>query len=75
VVAFLKELQRTIRYEGIGDADMEKGQMRCDVNVSIRPVGTTTYGTRVELKNMNSFSAIKRAIQHEVERQIGVVEG
>jgi len=75
VVAFLKELQRTIRYEGIGDADMEKGQMRCDVNVSIRPVGVTTYGTRVELKNMNSFSAIKRAIQHEVERQIGVVEG
>jgi len=75
VIAFLKELQRTIRYEGIGDADMEKGQMRCDVNVSIRPMGTTTYGTRVELKNMNSFSAIKRAIQHEVERQIGVVEG
>lgn len=74
VVAFLKDLQRTIKYQGIGDADMEKGQMRCDVNVSIRPVWSTEFGTRVELKNMNSFSAIKRAIQHEVERQIQVVE-
>lgn len=74
VVSFLKELQRTIRYQGIGDAEMEKGQMRCDVNVSIRLKWSNELWTRVELKNMSSFSAVKRAIAHEVERQEVVLE-
>ncbi|MCF7835317.1 Asp-tRNA(Asn)/Glu-tRNA(Gln) amidotransferase subunit GatB [Candidatus Gracilibacteria bacterium] len=69
VVEFLKELQRIVRYNNIADADMEKGQMRCDVNISIREKESDPYGTRVEVKNMNSFAAIKRAIQYEYDRQ------
>lgn len=53
---------------------MEKGQLRVDVNISLRPVGTTAFGTRVELKNMNSFSAVQRAIEHEVNRQRALYE-
>ena len=74
VVEFLKELQRIVRFNNVWDADLEKGQMRCDVNISIRPVGLDEFGTRVELKNMNSFSAIRRAIQHEFKRQVKLVE-
>lgn len=73
VIDFLKELQRIIRYQGIGDADLEKGQMRCDVNISLRPVGTQPYGTRTEMKNLNSFGAIKKAIEHEMKRQADVL--
>ncbi len=69
VVAFLKELQRIIKLNNIGDAQLENGQMRADVNISIRPRGTKEFGTRVEMKNMNSYSAIERAIAHEVARQ------
>ncbi len=72
VVEFLKELQRIVRYNNIADADMEKWQMRCDVNISIRKSETDPYGTRAELKNMNSFSAIKRAIQNEYDRQLAL---
>ena len=74
VVEFLKELQRIVRFNNVWDADLEKWQMRCDVNISIRPKGSNEFGTRVELKNMNSFSAIKRAIQHEFKRQVKLVE-
>jgi aspartyl-tRNA(Asn)/glutamyl-tRNA(Gln) amidotransferase subunit B len=74
VVHFLKELQRTIRFQGIGDGDLEKGQMRCDVNISLRPIWSHVYGTRTELKNLNSFSAIKRAIHAEMQRQSEILE-
>lgn len=69
VIAFLKELQRIARYQGISHAEMEKGQMRCDVNISLREIGEEAYRTRVEVKNMSSFSAVRRAIEHEQERQ------
>jgi aspartyl-tRNA(Asn)/glutamyl-tRNA(Gln) amidotransferase subunit B len=74
VVEFLKELQRIVRYNDIADADLEKGQMRVDVNISVRPSLDAPLGTRVELKNLNSFSAIKRAIEHEEARQIAIYE-
>lgn len=74
VVAFLKEFQRIVKYNNISDADMEKGQMRVDVNISIAPKGSTQLGTRVELKNINSFTAIKKAIEHEQARQEHLLE-
>ncbi len=69
VVEFLKELQRIVRYNQISDADMEKWQMRADVNISIRKLESDPLGTRVEMKNMSSFMAIKRAIENEFARQ------
>ncbi|MFA5747606.1 MAG: Asp-tRNA(Asn)/Glu-tRNA(Gln) amidotransferase subunit GatB [Candidatus Absconditabacterales bacterium] len=74
VIEFLKELQRIVRYNGLADADMEKGQMRMDVNVSVRKNEKDKLGTRVEIKNINSFGAIKRAIENEYERQIKIYE-
>ena len=74
VMEFLKELQKMFRAAGVSDADMEKWQLRCDVNISIRPKGETELYNRVELKNLNSFSAIGRAIDTEVARQIKIVE-
>ncbi len=74
VVEFLKELQRLVRFNNVWDADLEKGQMRCDVNISLRERWVETLGTRAELKNMNSFSAIKRAINHEYKRQKKILE-
>ncbi|HKL43948.1 MAG TPA: Asp-tRNA(Asn)/Glu-tRNA(Gln) amidotransferase subunit GatB [Candidatus Absconditabacterales bacterium] len=74
VVEFLKELQRIVRYNDISNADMEKGQMRVDVNISIRENESDPLGTRVELKNINSFGMIKRAINNEYTRQIDMVE-
>lgn len=74
VVAFLKELQGIARLHMLSDANMEQGQMRCDVNISLRPEWTNRLGTRVEMKNMNSFSAIQEAIQHEVLRQTDVLD-
>ncbi len=69
-VEFAKEIQRIAKRNQLSDADMEKGQMRVDVNISIRKEKTNPLGTRVELKNINSFSAIKRAIDAEVARQL-----
>ncbi len=74
VIEFLKELQRIVRYNNIWYADMEKGQLRCDVNISIRPKWSNKLWTKVELKNINSFWAIKRAISHEFKRQVDLVE-
>jgi len=73
VTEFLKELQKMFRAAGVSDADMEKWQMRCDVNLSIMPKWSTVFGRRVELKNINSFSAIARAIDHEFARQVKIV--
>ena len=71
---YLEKLQLWVRYLGISDCRMQEGSMRCDVNISIRPVGTEPFGTRVEIKNMNSFTFIEKAIAYEVERQIDVLE-
>ena len=72
VIAYLEELQKLMRWCGASDADMDKGQLRCDVNISIRPHGDTNLYSRVELKNINSFSAIGRAIDVEFARQIKI---
>ena len=69
VIEFLKELQRIVRYNNIADADMEKWQMRCDVNISLRKDAKAEYGIRTETKNINSFGMIKRAIEFEQARQ------
>ncbi|MGC9504962.1 Asp-tRNA(Asn)/Glu-tRNA(Gln) amidotransferase subunit GatB [Baaleninema sp.] len=65
-----QELRRIVRYLGISDGNMQEGSLRCDVNISIRPVGQKEFGTKVEIKNMNSFSAIQKAIDYEIDRQI-----
>ena len=74
VVEFLKELQRMVRFNDIADADMEKWQMRVDVNISLRNSESDPFGTRAEIKNINSFGMIKRAIQHEQARQEAIYE-
>lgn len=74
VFAYLKSLEMHLRYIDASDCDMEKGQMRCDANVSIRPIGATKLGTKVELKNLNSISGVCNGIRHEIQRQICVVE-
>ena len=73
-VAYLKNLRAILVYLGICDGNLEEGSFRCDANVSIRPFGQEEFGTRTELKNMNSFRNIQRAIEYEVERQIDMVE-
>ena len=73
-VDYLKKLHSLVRYLDISDANMQEGSFRCDVNVSIRPKGQKEFGTRVEIKNLNSFKFIKQAIEYEVERQIEAYE-
>ncbi len=67
--AYLKELKLTLQYLGVSDCDMEKGSLRCDANVSIRPIGSTPLGVKAEVKNMNSFRAVQKALAYEIERQ------
>jgi aspartyl-tRNA(Asn)/glutamyl-tRNA(Gln) amidotransferase subunit B len=73
-VAYLKKLHSTVRYLDISDANMQEGSFRCDVNVSIRPKGQEAYGTRVEIKNINSFKFVAASIAYEVQRQIEAYE-
>lgn len=73
-VAYLKALHAIVVYLGITDGNMEEGSFRCDANVSIRPRGTTEFGTRTELKNLNSFRHVQKAIEYEVLRQQDVLE-
>jgi len=73
-VAFLQSLRMHLVAAGISDCDMEKGQMRCDANVSIRPVGSSVLNKRTEMKNLNSISGVKNAITYEIRRQIKLVE-
>ncbi|NPA28312.1 MAG: Asp-tRNA(Asn)/Glu-tRNA(Gln) amidotransferase subunit GatB [Epsilonproteobacteria bacterium] len=73
-VEYLKKLHSIVRYIDISDANMQEGSFRCDVNVSIRPKGQKEFGTRVEIKNINSFRFVKQAIEYEVERQIEAYE-
>jgi len=68
--AFLKSLQQILIYGKVSDADMEKGQLRCDVNISVRPRGQHKFGTKCEIKNMNSISGVRRALVYEIDRQI-----
>jgi aspartyl-tRNA(Asn)/glutamyl-tRNA(Gln) amidotransferase subunit B len=72
--AYLTSLRATMIYGAISDCDMEKGQLRCDANISVRPVGETKLGTKVELKNLNSISFVRDGIAHEIKRQLAVIE-
>src|SRR5262245_8786561 len=71
---YLNALKDILIYAGVSDCDMEKGMVRCDVNVSVRPVGQKELGRKIEIKNMNSFSGVRNALEYEIKRQIGVVE-
>lgn len=73
-VAYLKKLHSIIRYLGISDGNMAQGSMRCDANVSVRKKGATEFGTRTEIKNINSFRFVEKAILHEAQRQIDLIE-
>jgi aspartyl-tRNA(Asn)/glutamyl-tRNA(Gln) amidotransferase subunit B len=71
---YLNALVEILRYGKISDCDMEKGMVRCDVNVSVRPKGTKELGAKIEIKNMNSFSGVRRALEYEIQRQIEVLK-
>ena len=71
---YAQELRRIMRYLKVCDGNMAEGSLRCDVNISVRPVGQKEFGTKVEIKNMNSFNAIQRAIDYEISRQIKAIE-
>ena len=72
--AYLRALREVLRYIGVSDADMEKGQFRCDANVSLRPHGRDAFGTRTEIKNLNSFTHVEDAIEAEALRQLEILE-
>jgi aspartyl-tRNA(Asn)/glutamyl-tRNA(Gln) amidotransferase subunit B len=72
---WLRLLRTTMRQLGVSDVNMEEGSLRCDANISVRPVGTTALGTKTELKNMNSFRFLERGIKAEIARQEGILEG
>ncbi len=74
-VAYMKKIHSLVRYLGISDGNMQEGSFRCDANVSVRPKGQAEFGTRAELKNINSFRFVEQAINLEVERQIMLIEG
>lgn len=72
--AYLNTLTEILHQGGVSDCDMEKGMVRCDVNVSVRPVGSKELGAKIEIKNMNSFSGVRRALEYEIPRQIDAVK-
>jgi aspartyl-tRNA(Asn)/glutamyl-tRNA(Gln) amidotransferase subunit B len=72
--AYLNALTEILHQGGVSDCDMEKGMVRCDVNISVRPIGTKELGAKIEIKNMNSFSGVRRAAEYEIARQIEVVK-
>ncbi len=72
--AYMEELRTILRYIGVCDGNLEEGSMRCDANISVRPKGQEAFGTRAEIKNVNSFKALQRAIEYEIDRQIDIVE-
>ena len=73
-VAYMRKLHELVRYLEICDGNMQEGSFRCDANVSVRPKGQTEFGTRAEIKNINSFKFVEKAINHEIERQIELIE-
>ncbi len=72
--AYLTGLKQVLQYVGVSTCDMEKGHLRCDANVSVRPRGAGKFGTKAEVKNLNSFRFLKMALDYEIERQVGVIE-
>ena len=72
--AYLSEIRQLVRYLDISDGNMEEGSLRCDVNISVRPVGRAQFGTKVEVKNLNSFRHVQKAIDFEFQRQVAAVE-
>lgn len=72
--AYMEELRSIVRYIGVCDGNLEEGSMRCDANISIMPKGSDKFGNRAEIKNVNSFKALQRAIEYEIERQIEIIE-
>jgi aspartyl-tRNA(Asn)/glutamyl-tRNA(Gln) amidotransferase subunit B len=74
-VAYMKKIHTLVRYLEICDGNMQEGSFRCDANVSVRPLGAAKFGTRAEIKNLNSFRFVEKAIQYEVARQIEIIEG
>ncbi len=72
--AYLTSLRNSLIYAGISSCDMEKGQLRCDANISVRPVGEKALGTKVELKNLNTISGVKNGVEYEIKRQIKAIE-
>jgi aspartyl-tRNA(Asn)/glutamyl-tRNA(Gln) amidotransferase subunit B len=73
--AFLTELKQILQYVAVSTCDMEKGHLRCDANVSVRLRGAEKFGTKAEVKNLNSFRFLKMALEHEIERQVNLIEG
>ena len=73
--AFLTELKQVLQYVGVSECDMEKGQLRCDANISVRPRGAEEFGTKAEVKNLNSFRFAKMALDYEIARQVKLIEG
>lgn len=73
-VAYLRTIRQIVRYLGISDGNMDEGSLRCDVNLSLRPLGSLKYGTRTEIKNMNSFKFVEKAIEYEAARQLKVIK-
>ena len=73
-VAYMRKIHTIVRYLGISDGNMQEGSFRCDANVSVRPRGQEEFGTRTEIKNLNSFRFVERAINYEIERQIDLIE-
>ncbi|MBI5142888.1 MAG: Asp-tRNA(Asn)/Glu-tRNA(Gln) amidotransferase subunit GatB [Nitrospirae bacterium] len=71
---YMKKVRTILRYLGVCDGNMEQGSLRCDANVSVRPVGQKEFGTRSELKNINSFRFVEKAIEYEIDRQIKLIE-
>ena len=71
---YMEELRNIVRYLGVCDGNLEEGSMRCDANISVMPKGSTVFGTRAEIKNVNSFKALQRAIEYEIDRQTELIE-
>src|ERR1700690_784397 len=71
---YMKKIRAILRYLGVCDGNMEQGSLRCDANVSIRPVGQNEFGTRAELKNINSFKFVEKALEYEIRRQVSVID-
>ena len=72
--AYLKAIRQLVRYLGISDGNMEEGSLRCDANISLRPVGELKFGTRTEIKNLNSFKFVERALEYEIARQTAILK-
>ena len=72
--AYLRSIRQLVRYLGVSDGNMEEGSLRCDANISLRPVGQLKFGTRTEIKNLNSFKFVERALEYEVARQMALLK-